>query len=98
MKKIVICILGIIVPLSLVFMFFIYSKTNQIEMYTKRVEDVKVSVIIPVYNVENYLRACLKSVQNQTLEEFEGFESITSKIPEFQQQEIAALSWQGANI
>ncbi len=71
MKKIVICMLGIVVPLGLVFTFFIYSKTNQIETYIKRVEDVKVSVIIPVYNVENYLRACLKSVQNQTLEEFE---------------------------
>ena len=25
-----------------------------------------ISVIIPVYNVENYLEECLKSVQNQT--------------------------------
>lgn len=71
MKKVVICILGVMVPLSLVFMFLIYLKANQIETYSKRIEDVKVSVIIPVYNVENYLRACLKSVQNQTLEEFE---------------------------
>ena len=71
MKKVVICMLGIVVALGLVFMLLIYSKTNQIETYIKRVEDVKVSVIIPVYNVENYLRACLKSVQNQTLEEFE---------------------------
>ncbi len=31
----------------------------------------KVSVIIPVYNVENYLRECLDSVVNQTLEDIE---------------------------
>lgn len=32
---------------------------------------VKVSVIIPVYNVENYLRQCLDSIVNQTLKEIE---------------------------
>lgn len=32
---------------------------------------LKVSVIIPVYNVEKYLRACLESVVNQTLENIE---------------------------
>ena len=31
----------------------------------------KISVIIPVYNVEKYLRACLDSVVNQTLKEVE---------------------------
>lgn len=31
----------------------------------------KVSVIIPVYNVENYLSECLDSVLNQTLEQIE---------------------------
>ncbi len=31
----------------------------------------KVSVVIPVYNVEKYLRECLDSVQKQTLEELE---------------------------
>ena len=33
--------------------------------------DIKVSVIIPVYNVEKYLRECLDSVINQTLEDIE---------------------------
>lgn len=32
---------------------------------------LKVSVIIPVYNVEAYLRQCLDSVVNQTLREIE---------------------------
>ncbi len=33
--------------------------------------DIKVSIILPVYNVENYLRQCLDSVINQTLKEIE---------------------------
>ncbi|MGU9099119.1 glycosyltransferase family 2 protein [Clostridium perfringens] len=32
---------------------------------------IKVSVLIPVYNTEKYLRKCLKSVINQTLKEIE---------------------------
>ena len=31
----------------------------------------KVSVIIPVYNVEKYLRQCLESIVNQTLNDIE---------------------------
>lgn len=33
--------------------------------------DIKISIIIPVYNVEKYLRECLDSVVNQTLQEIE---------------------------
>lgn len=32
---------------------------------------IKISVIIPVYNVEEYLKECLDSVINQTLKEIE---------------------------
>lgn len=32
---------------------------------------MKVSIIVPVYNVEKYIGKCLKSIQNQTLEDFE---------------------------
>lgn len=34
-------------------------------------ERVKVSIVIPIYNVERYLRQCLDSVVNQTLKEIE---------------------------
>lgn len=33
----------------------------------------KVSVIIPVYNLEDYVGKCLLSIKNQTLKEFEAF-------------------------
>ena len=41
------------------------------KMLAKDVLIPKVSVIIPVYNVEKYLRECLDSVVNQTLKEIE---------------------------
>jgi glycosyltransferase involved in cell wall biosynthesis len=34
-------------------------------------KDLKVSIIIPVYNVEQYLPKCLDSVINQTLKDIE---------------------------
>lgn len=35
------------------------------------VEDIKVSVVVPVYNVQDYLEQCLDSLVNQTLSEIE---------------------------
>ena len=35
--------------------------------------DVKVSVIMPVYNVENYVGRAIESIQNQTLTDWEFF-------------------------
>ena len=32
---------------------------------------VKVSIIVPVYNVEKYIRKCLDSLINQTLDDLE---------------------------
>lgn len=32
---------------------------------------IKVSIIVPVYNVENYLKKCLDSLVNQTLKDIE---------------------------
>lgn len=34
-------------------------------------EQIKISIVIPVYNIESYLRQCLDSVINQTLKEIE---------------------------
>jgi len=31
----------------------------------------KVSIVVPIYNVEKYLRKCLESIENQTLEDIE---------------------------
>ncbi|WP_297712222.1 glycosyltransferase [Clostridium sp.] len=33
--------------------------------------NIKISVIIPIYNVEKYLDECLDSVVNQTLKDIE---------------------------
>ena len=33
--------------------------------------DVKISVVLPVYNVANYLKKCLDSLVNQTFKDFE---------------------------
>lgn len=32
---------------------------------------MKVSIILPVYNGENYIKRCMKSLLNQTLKEYE---------------------------
>ena len=30
-----------------------------------------ISIVVPIYNVENYLRECLDSIKNQTYKNFE---------------------------
>lgn len=46
------------------------SKTTS-KHICKKCNNPKVSIIIPVYNVEKYLEDCIKSICNQTLEEIE---------------------------
>ena len=34
-------------------------------------KNIKVSIVVPIYNVEKYLNQCLKSIKKQTLKEIE---------------------------
>ena len=57
-----------------VFYRYTYRSTNriiEIIKNEKHIENPKISVIIPVYNVEKYLRECLDSVVNQTMRDIE---------------------------
>ena len=48
-----------------------YVSKLQVESSPKSNNPIKVSVIVPVYNNEKFLRKCLDSIANQTLEEIE---------------------------
>ena len=62
---------------------YVYFLFNRFKFYSKKIETKdeiyakctnnkhKVSVIVPVYNVEKYLAKCLDSIINQTLKEIE---------------------------
>ena len=57
-----------------VFYRYTYHSTNriiEIIKSEKHIENPKISVIIPVYNVEKFLRECLDSVVNQTMRDIE---------------------------
>lgn len=47
-----------------------YSITSSKEVYDKE-NDIVVSVIIPLYNKEDYIKDCLDSIKNQTLKKIE---------------------------
>lgn len=50
------------------------SYLNQIEQSNskeKKTDEIKVSIVVPVYNVEKYLSTCMDSIINQTLKEIE---------------------------
>lgn len=49
----------------------ISENINEYDVYYFNNFQIKVSVIIPVFNVENYLEECLESVINQTLKDIE---------------------------
>ena len=41
------------------------------KLFCKIMSNPKISVIVPVYNVEKYLAECLDSIINQTLKDIE---------------------------
>ena len=41
------------------------------ERFERRREDIQVSIIIPVYNIEKYIKKCVKSLLEQTYQNFE---------------------------
>ena len=58
---------------SVIYRYTYHSTNRIIEIIKneKHIENPKISVIIPVYNVEKYLRECLDSVVNQTMRDIE---------------------------
>ena len=66
----------------------------------------KVSIIVPIYNMELYLKECLDSILSQTLKEIEVVciddgstdRSSVRKIREFRQQGITELKRLPVNI
>ncbi len=42
-------------------------KIHQLINFDKELPETKVSIVVPVCNVETYLRECLDSIVNQTL-------------------------------
>lgn len=53
--------------------FYTHKKMNQKERKIDKTEKatVKVSIVVPVYNVENYVEECVCSLMNQTMSEIE---------------------------
>ena len=68
-NRILLAILFLLIVLSTGFV--ILRKNTHVLDKFMGADNVKVSVIIPVYNTEKYLDECLNSVQNQTLEDIE---------------------------
>ncbi|MDO4199470.1 MAG: glycosyltransferase [Clostridia bacterium] len=64
-------LLSLIVVGSAFCFFNVMSHTEEIKMMDEPSGDIKVSVIVPVYNTEKYLDECLRSIENQTLREIE---------------------------
>ena len=44
---------------------------HQLINFENNEDNIKISVVVPVFNVEDYIGACLDSVLNQTFKEFE---------------------------
>lgn len=70
-KKHLIILLVLILTISST-LFILVTKSNQNKITNSQIEnDIKVSVIVPVYNTEKYIRECMDSIINQTLKDIE---------------------------
>ena len=57
---------------TLILAFFMFKeRLRRMKFSFGKNEKVKISVIVPIYNVEKYLKKCLDSIINQTFKEFE---------------------------
>ena len=49
--------------------FFSISRINKIGM--KIINDIKITIIVPVFNCENSIKSTIRSIQNQIMKETE---------------------------
>ena len=49
-------------------------------IYTPELADTKVSIIVPVYNAEEYIDECIQSILNQTYEDYELVKKVYKKV------------------
>ena len=60
-----------LILISLLFLLFIYFLKKLIQESKKNFENEKVSIIISINNIENYLNDCINSLLNQTYKDIE---------------------------
>ena len=70
-KSLFLVFFSFVILLTVMFFMFFSFKRDTNSVMAENLEDVKVSVIIPVYKSEKFLDGCLKSVAGQTLKNIE---------------------------
>lgn len=70
-KSLFLVVFSFVILLTVMFFMFFSFKRDTNNVMAENLEDVKVSVIIPVYKSEKFLDGCLKSVTGQTLKNIE---------------------------
>ena len=53
--------------------------------------DVKISVIMPVYKVEKYIRKAIESIQNQTFNPIDKIVELYERLLKAEQEKVAML-------
>ena len=73
------------------------DEKNLFERLLKTDRDIKISVIIPVYNMDSYLSDCLKSVCNQSLKDIEII-CINDGSTDYSQEVLNEFAWKDNRI